>query len=311
MVIQSNYVWLAALALLSTVPAKADPTIIKDCETCPELVVIEAGGSFVMGAEKAEGDTWGMLERMSSNERPTAEITISQRYAIGRTEVTRAQFAVFVDETGFKTKKGCFHLTSAGWSMQPKLSWRDDSIGGSDAHPVPCLRRPEMAAYMDWLTTKTGQTYRLPSEAEWEYAARAGSSYPTFWGEDWTDACVYQNGADQSFVKVAPDIPYGQFADCDDGYAFTSPAGTYAPNAFGLYDVAGNVGEWTSDCYAQGHADAPADGSPLQKRSCKAWVAKGGSWAGFPGLLRVSTRLRIIARTTGSGFGFRVARDVN
>ena len=297
--------------LLIPIYALAEPVVIKDCESCPELVVIPAGGSFVMGAEKAEGDSWGMLERMSSNERPVAAITIAHSYAIGRTEVTRAQFAEFVEETGFKTKKGCFHLTSRGWSMQPRLSWRDNSLGGSNDHPVPCLRRAEMLAYLDWLSDKTKHVYRLPSEAEWEYAARANSKFPTFWGEDWTQACAFQNGADQTFVKVAAGIPYGQFADCNDGYAFTSPVASFEPNAFGLYDVAGNVSEWTADCYAEGHADAPRNGTPYTKRSCRAWVAKGGSWAGFPGLLRVATRLRIIATTTGSGFGFRVARDVN
>ena len=93
-----------------------------------------------MGAEKAEGHAWGMPELMSSQERPVATITIAYSYAIGRTEVTRAQFAEFVEETGFKTMEGCSHLTSRGWSMQPGLSWRDNSIGGSKDHPVPCLR---------------------------------------------------------------------------------------------------------------------------------------------------------------------------
>ena len=302
---------LAAYMLLNAVCASAEPVIVKDCESCPELVVIPAGGSFVMGAEKAEGDAWGMPELMSSQERPVATITIAHSYAIGRTEVTRAQFAEFVDETGFKTMEGCSHLTSGGWSMQPGLSWRDNSIGGSDDHPVPCLRRAEMLAYLDWLSVKTEQVYRLPSEAEWEYAARANSKFPTFWGEDWTQACAFQNGADQAFVKVAADIPYGQFADCDDGYAFTSPVASFEPNAFGLYDVAGNVSEWTADCYAKGHADAPGNGTPYNLRPCGAWVAKGGSWAGFPGLLRVATRLPLPAATAGSGFDFRVARDVN
>ena len=131
---------LAAYMLLNAVYALAEPVIIKDCESCPELVVIPAGGSFVMGAEKAEGHAWGMPELMSSQERPVATITIAHSYAIGRTEVTRAQFAEFVEETGFKTMEGCSHLTSRGWSMQPGLSWRDNSIGGSKDHPVPCLR---------------------------------------------------------------------------------------------------------------------------------------------------------------------------
>ncbi len=302
---------LAASMLLNAAPASAEPVIVKDCESCPELVLIPAGGTLVMGAEKAEGLAWGMPELMAAQEQPVATIAIAHSYAIGRTEVTRAQFAEFVEETGFKTLEGCSHLTSEGWSTQPGLSWRDNSIGGSDDHPVPCLRRAEMLAYLDWLSVRTEHAYRLPSEAEWEYAARANSEFPAFWGEDWTQACAFQNGADQSFVKVAANIPYGQFADCDDGYPFTSPVASFEPNAFGLYDVAGNVSEWTADCYATGHADAPANGTPYDMHPCGAWVAKGGSWAGFPGLLRVATRLPIRAASAGSGFGFRVARDVN
>lgn len=297
--------------LLSAVYASAEPVIIRDCESCPELVVIPAGGTFVMGAEKAEGQAWGMPELMASQEQPVATITIARSYAIGRTEVTRAQFAEFVEETGFETMTGCSHLTGEGWSTQPELTWRDNSIGATDDHPAPCLRRAEMLAYLDWLSVRTGHVYRLPSEAEWEYAARANSRFPAFWGEDWTQACAFQNGADQAFVRVAPNIPYGQFADCDDGYAFTSPVASFEPNAFGLHDVGGNVSEWTADCYATGHADAPRDGTPYNESPCGAWVAKGGSWAGFPGLLRLTVRLPIRAETAGSGFGFRVARDVN
>ena len=305
-----GFSFLACL-LLNAVYAPAEPVIVKDCESCPELVVIPAGGTFVMGAEKAEGLAWGMPELMAAQEAPVATITIARSYAIGRTEVTRGQFAEFVEETGFVTLEGCSHLAAEGWPTQPGLSWRDNSIGGSDDHPAPCLRRAEMLAYLDWLSVRTGQTYRLPSEAEWEYAARANSKFPAFWGEDWTQACVFQNGADRSFVEVAPDIPYDQFADCDDGYAFTAPVASFEPNAFGLYDVGGNVSEWTADCYATGHANAPADGTPYDMRPCGAWVAKGGSWAGFPGLLRVATRLPIRAESAGSGFGFRVARDVD
>lgn len=287
----------------------AEPIIIQDCDTCPKLIVLESG-KFVLGAEQEEGRRWKMLDRMSANEGPRVDVTIESAFALGQMEVTRGQFAAFVSETGFKPKKGCFHLTSAGWSVQPKLDWQNPGYEVTDDHPVACLQRSAILAYLDWLSDKTGQPYRLPSEAEYEYAARAGTDTTTFWGEDWTTACAYQNGADLTFVPNVPDIPYGQYADCDDGYVFTSPVATYEANPWGFYDLAGNVSESTADCYSDSHEGMPKDGSPVAKSRCRAWVAKGGSWAGFPGLLRPATRLRIRAATTGTGFGFRVARDI-
>lgn len=287
-------------------------TVIKDCETCPEMIVLPPA-TFMVGAEQAEGQRWKMLDRMSANEGPQVSITTQKSVAIGKTEITRGQFAAFVSTTGYKSKKGCFHLTSSGWSVQPKLDWQDPGFEVTDEHPVACVRRGDALAYIKWLSEVTGQPYRLPSEAEFEYAHRGGTttdSQATFWGEDWTQACKYQNGADLTFVPSVPDIPYGQYADCDDGYVFTSPVGSYESNAFGFFDMAGNVSEWTADCYQDSHDDIPRDGSAYNKRSCRAWVAKGGSWAGFPGLLRPATRLRTLATTVGTGFGFRVARDV-
>lgn len=288
----------------------ADPQFIQDCETCPTLIVVETG-TFTLGADQEEGRQWKMLDRMSANEGPRTEITIQRRFALGQTEVTRGQFAEFVRDTGFKTKRGCFHLTSSGWSVQPKLSWEDPGYDVTDDHPVACIRRPEILAYLDWLSEKAGHAYRLPSEAEYEYAARAGSDAATFWGEDWSTACAYQNGADLTFVPNVPDIPYGQYAECDDGYVFTSPVETYKANPWGFYDLTGNVSEFTADCYQDSHADMPTDGSPASKPRCRVWVAKGGSWAGFPGLLRPATRLRTLGTTVGTGFGFRVARFVD
>lgn len=303
--------FVAALAASGTAIAQDNETI-RDCETCPELVVLSPG-TFYLGAEQDEGRRWKMLDRMSSNEGPRISITVSTSFAIGRTEVTRGQFARFVSETGHKVKSGCFHLTSSGWSVQPKLNWEDPGFEVTDEHPIACVQRPAILAYIDWLSETTGQSYRLPSESEFEYAARGGATsetQATFWGEDWTQACRYQNGADLTFVPNVPDIPYGQYANCDDGYVFTAPVATYEPNAWGLYDMAGNVSEWTSDCYQESHADLPRDGAPLSKKRCRAWVAKGGSWAGFPGLLRPATRLRLREATTGTGFGFRVARSI-
>lgn len=302
---------LSALAFVISAAsgAYAEPTLIQDCETCPTLIVLEPG-TFMLGAEQDEGQRWKMLNRMSANEGPRVEVTIEGPFALGQTEVTRGQFSEFIRETGHKTRQGCFHLTSAGWSVQPKLDWEDPGYDVTDDHPVVCVRRPDALAYIAWLSEKTGQAYRLPSEAEFEYAARAGAARATFWGEDWTTACAYQNGADLTFVPKVPDIPYGQYADCEDGYAFTSPAGTYQANPWGFYDLTGNASEFTADCYADSHSDMPTDGAAVRKARCRAWVAKGGSWAGFPGLLRPATRLRILATTTGTGFGFRVARSM-
>lgn len=290
-------------------PAIIQVNIIQDCEACPKLIVLEPG-TFTLGADQEEGRRWKMLDRMSANEGPRVEVTVERRFALGQMEITHGQFAGFIQETGFKTKKGCFHLTSAGWSVQPKLNWEDPGYAVTDDHPVACIKRPAILAYIDWLSEKTGKSYRLPSEAEYEYAARAGSDTTTFWGEDWTQACTYQNGADLTFVPNVPDIPYGQYAECDDGYVFTSPVGSYEPNPWGFYDLAGNVSESTADCYQDSHDGMPTNGAPVSKSRCRAWVAKGGSWAGFPGLLRPATRLRIREVTTGTGFGFRVARDV-
>ena len=110
---------------------------------------------------------------------------------------------------------------------------------------------------------------------------------------------------------MTADIPYGQFADCSDVYAFTAPAASFEPNAFGLCDVVCSVSEWMADWHALGHADAPRNGIPYLEPSCRSWEIKGGSCAGFPGLLRVTTRLPIFATTAGSGFGFRMSRDVD
>ncbi|MEQ8510417.1 MAG: SUMF1/EgtB/PvdO family nonheme iron enzyme [Rhodospirillaceae bacterium] len=290
----------------------AERNTFKDCETCPVMIEVPPG-SVTIGADQEEGRRWQMLDRMSANEGPRIEVVFASSFALGQMEVTYGQFAEFIEDTGYKIKPGCFHLTSSGWSVQPKLNWQDPGFEVTDDHPVACVRRAAILAYINWLSKKTGQSYRLPSEAEYEYAARAGqtsATQATFWGEEWTNACSYQNGADLSFVPNVPDIPYGQYADCDDGYVFTSPTASFAPNPFGFYDLAGNVSEWTADCYEETHQDIPRDGKPFSKRSCRAWVAKGGSWAGFPGLLRPATRLRILATTTGTGFGFRVARDI-
>jgi formylglycine-generating enzyme required for sulfatase activity len=164
---------------------------------------------------------------------------------------------------------------------------------------VVCVSWNDANAYAKWLANKTGKPYRLPSEAEFEYAARARTSpgvYPRFWfGDDETEICRYGHSSTSA---------------CNDGYEFTSPAGHFAPNPFGLYDMAGNAWQWAADCYHDSYNGAPADGSALTSRSCSnGRVIRGGSWGNDPGDLRAAHRLRTYDTTDVNGF--RLARSLN
>ena len=153
-------------------------------------------------------------------------------------------------------------------------------------------------AYVSWLSQQTGARYRLLSEAEWEYVARAGSRTARYWGESELGQCRNANGED----------PY---VSCSDGYLATAPVGSFAPNVFGLYDVIGNVYEWTQDCWNGSYAGAPTDGSAWQSGDCSGRVPRGGSWVSFPRNLRSASRGRARSVFREDFYGFRVARTFN
>ena len=153
---------------------------------------------------------------------------------------------------------------------------------------------------MSWLSKTTGQEYRLLSEAEWEYVARAGTETARYWGESETEQCRYANGDDDDL-------------SCSDGYENTAPVGSFQPNRFGLHDVLGNVWEWTEDCWVEGYSDASTNGSARQSQSdeCSARVLRGGSWGNSPRFLRSANRDRPLeGRENHPRIGFRVARSV-
>lgn len=132
-------------------------------------------------------------------------------------------------------------------------------------------------AYAAWLSARTGKRYRVPSEAEWEYAARGGMSTSRYWGDDAAEVCQYGNISDAAAAEAHPDLrkePTRLMA-CHDGYVYTAPVGKFAPNRFGLHDVIGNVWEWTADCYTPNFDGAPTDGSAW-KKDCERYVVKGG-----------------------------------
>lgn len=162
--------------------------------------------------------------------------------------------------------------------------------------------------YVSWLVSKTEHRYRLLSEAEWEYVARARSKRLRFWGDGEQEACTYATVYD-ALGKATYEFPWASFA-CDDGYVATAPVGMFQPNAFGLYDTLGNVWEWTEDCYQDSYGGAPSDGSALVSSSCRSRVFRGGSWSFIPRCVRAADREEVSPDFRGASLGFRVARTL-
>jgi formylglycine-generating enzyme required for sulfatase activity len=258
-----------------------------ECTDCPEMVVVPAG-SFTMGSPESDS---GLRPAIGRDERPQHLVTISRPFAVGRVHVTVDQFAAFVRETGYDAGAWCFDASSP----HADRSWRNPGFAQEGSHPAVCLSWNNARAYVDWLVKKTGKPYRMLTEAEWEYATRGRTSpgdYPRFWfGDDEKELCRYGNGADQKTRDSIEGLEGVTAAPCNDGYAYTSPAGHYEPNAFGLYDMFGNARQWTADCWHESYKGAPDDGSAWTTGSCSVGrVVRGGSWHNGPDALRSTRR---------------------
>jgi formylglycine-generating enzyme required for sulfatase activity len=272
----------------------------RECENCPEMVVVPAG-SFTMGSPAGDKDH-------QKDEGPQHVVRIGSPLAAGKMHVTVDQFKAFVDETRYAVSTPCYKWPS----FAAGGSWRNPGFAQEGSHPVVCVSFEDAKAYADWLAKKTGKRYRLLSEAEWEYAARGQTSpgaYPRFWfGNDEKDLCTYGNGSDKSAQDIIKENAKSQaIAPCNDGYAYTSPAGHYQPNAFGLYDMAGNAWQWTADCYHDSYNGAPSDGSAWTT-GCGDRVVRGGFWGNGPEILRAAQREWF--NGASNRFGFRVARTL-
>jgi formylglycine-generating enzyme required for sulfatase activity len=296
----------------ATLPSAA----FRECSECPEMVTIPAG-RFVMGspdAEKAWAATHGGSPQAVSDEAPQHEVTLPA-FALGRYDVTRGEYAAFVRATGHPSGDGCGHGRAIfKWEKDPKVTWNDPSFPQTDRDPAVCISWDEAQAYVAWLNAQSGHgsAYHLPSESEWEYAARAGSTTKFWWGEDDADAAAHAWFNANSGCKEVTGLY------CGGGQ--THPVGEKPANAFGLYDVAGNVWQWTEDCYDNSYATIAADGRATEtpSRDPKAKdgrgnclrVDRGGSWM-FPAwLLRSATRERNPADYRNVIMGFRVARTL-
>jgi formylglycine-generating enzyme required for sulfatase activity len=208
-------------------------------------------------------------------------VTIARAFALGKFEVTVDQFAAFVKETGYDTGSTCDIWKDGTWEERQGYSWRNPGFAQGGSHPAACLSWDDAKAYLAWLSRKTGKEYRLPTEAEWEYAARAGSGGKFHFGDDVADYCRYGNGADQAARAEVPGArEKWTVLACSDGHAYTARVGSFAANAFGIYDMLGNVFEWVEDCWHDSYAGAPADGSAwVAAGDCAVRVQRGGAWA--------------------------------
>jgi formylglycine-generating enzyme required for sulfatase activity len=297
----------AGLLALPAGAAAAD--IIKDCADCPPLVMVPAG-SFVMGSSTEQTTREGLPDQYVTDEQPQHKVTIAKPFALGEFPVTRGEFAAFVRESGHNPK-GCLLFSGGEWKNDEKRSWRNTGYVQDDKHPVVCVSFEDAQAYVAWLSKKTGKSYRLPSEAEWEYAARAGSTTTRFWGDGREDACQYANVGDlygANRLKWDKTDKTRVF-QCNDGFVYTSPVGSFKPNAFGLYDMLGNVYQWTADCvHDGGYKDAPSDGSAWTGDKCDGRAQRGGSWSNGPWGTRSAGRNGGPPKFRNIDVGFRVVR---
>ncbi len=260
--------------------------VIQDAPYAPKIVCIPSG-TFLMGspsAEKGRGDDEG----------PQHEVAVGE-FFLGKYEVTVSEFRAFVVDKRYQTdaEKGAGALVSINgeWGWIRNANWKNPGFSQSDEHPVTCVSWNDASAYCEWLSEKTGENYRLPTEAEWEYACRAGSTTRFWWGD--SDASTYSRAN----------------SNADDGYETTSPVGVFGGNPFGLCDMSGNVLEWCVDWYKKDVYKESREDNPQGAQSGVKRVLRGGSWARGPADLRSATRAAFEPDTARSFVGFRVARD--
>ena len=247
--------------------------VFRDCDACPEMVVVPAG-SYLMGSPASEAGR-------EDNEGPVHRVTMAQPFAVGKYEVTFAEWEACVAGGGC----GGYRPSDAGW--------------GRGTRPVINVSWKDAQAYVRWLSEKTGQGYRLLSEAEWEYVARAGTT------------TAYHTGATISTEQANYNGNYTYGSGRKGKYRKqTVPVGSFPANGFGLHDVLGNVWEWTQDCWNVGYGGAPADGRAWESGECGDRVLRGGSWGYTPRYLRSADRDRVTTGFRNNSGGFRLARTL-
>jgi formylglycine-generating enzyme required for sulfatase activity len=304
-------------ALFLAVPADAEQPAanpFRDCAHCPEMVAIPAG-TFTMGSADDEPGH-------DAIEGPQHAVSVPA-FAAGRFDVTLAEWSDFAKSTRRPVTKGCQWTGKTGPDADAASSWDDLGFPQTPRDPVVCISWQDARDYADWLSRETGKRYRLLSEAEWEYAARACTTTPYYWG----------SGNSHEFANHGTEQCCGGLASGRDQWIKTSPGDAFPPNAFGLYDMSGNVLQWLEDCFSPSYSGLPADGSAFREgvaieatgdlkdlngtSTCDYRVVRGGDWGDQARWVRSASRSfapppgpgQALQTYRSGGVGFRVARS--
>jgi formylglycine-generating enzyme required for sulfatase activity/predicted Ser/Thr protein kinase len=264
--------------------------VFRDCPTCPLMRVVPAG-AFVQG------------NAGEATAQPVHKVTIAAPIAFASHEITIGEFREFAQQT--QLPSGSCNVYDGDWRMREDIHWDNAGDAHTPTHPVSCVSWEDATQYAHWLSGKTGQPYRLPSAAEWEYAANAGlasSDEP----QGAADICSLANVADRA---AAQRYPGWDVFDCNDHFVEAAPVGSFAANPFGLNDMLGNVFEWVQDCWNDTYEGAHDDGSARLDGDCTQRETRGGSWFTSPDYLRASYRNRFDHDYRSSSVGFRVVRE--
>ena len=298
--------WLAAVTLCGCTSFST-----RDCEQCPEMVEIPAGTAIV-GASAND-------KFSNADELPERKVLIKEPFAVSRYEITRDQYEAFVSATHRAIGGDCLtdRRKLGDWQYDAVTTLRDPGFAQAGNHPVACVNWDEAQAYIAWLNSKTQGGYRLLTEVEWEYVARAGATqnfaYP--WGNDPARGCPFANAFDQTALQKYQGIDtsgykvYDPMA-CSDGLLNTSPVGSLQPNAFGVHDIIGNVAEWVEDCYSATRENVSESGAPPVETACAKRLAKGGSWGTLAHNVRIAERLPYAGTHRDDSIGIRVAKTL-
>ncbi len=288
-----------------------------------KLVLIPSG-EFLMGnGESAEATATFYRNKYATavfaadlkDEYPQHRVRITRPYYLGKFQVTRGQFRQFIDATQYRTESEKAKKPGAdGWdpsirgkSFGAEYSWRNVGFEQTDKHPVVNVSWNDSVAFCKWLSKKDGKTYRLPTEAEWEYACRAGTATRYYSGDDPETLVQVGNVADRSLALTS--LIFINCIKANDGYAFTSPVGRFKPNAYELYDMHGNVYQWCQDWYQEEYYAASPTDDPPGPKSGTYRALRGGSW--YDGPLRARSNERFLRAPDEPSFdvGFRVVRS--